>query len=143
MAKRYYPLDTLTKFVEDVTLTASGSLQRFSSNVILKVGRGRKDYTLVLDVEFVKVLAGNETYAFILQGSNDDLFPAGAIENLAVIELGASGARPGGARTSPPDRYTSDASNEMAGVEYEFVRVMAVIGGTQPAIKLSAYLSER
>ncbi|GJD94145.1 hypothetical protein [Methylobacterium iners] len=143
MAKRYFPLDTLTKFTEDATLTASGVIQRFGSDVVLKLGAGRQDTSLVLDVEAIKTTAGNERCVLVLQGCNNDSFTFAPIENLAHIELGASGARIGGARTSPDGRYALDVSNEQGGTEYTFVRLNAVLFGTAPSIKLSAYLSER
>lgn len=141
MAKRYYPLDALTLFGEDVTLTATGNFQKDAADVVLKIGKGRQDFALVADVSAIKVSAGNERYTLCLQGSDSEDFST-AIENLGVIDLGHTSVRFGGARTSTPGRYGFDLSNDILD-EFEFVRLRLIAAGTSPSITLSAWLSER
>jgi hypothetical protein len=141
MAQRYYPLDALTKFGEDVTLTATGNFQINSADVVLKIGKGRQDMSLIVDVAALDVASGNELYDLLLQGCNAQDFST-AIENLAHIELGHTSVRKGGARTSPIGRYAIPVSNELLG-EFEFVRLRLVAAGTTPSITCTAWLSER
>jgi hypothetical protein len=142
MAKRYYPLDALTKFTEDATLTATGVIQRSGANVVLKIGAGRQEFSFVVDVESIKTTAGDEHYSWILQGCNVDTFTGADIENLASIGMGATGARQGGAKTSVPGRYALDVQNDQI-AEYTYVRLLLVVAGTAPSIKATAFLSER
>lgn len=141
MAQRYYPLDALTKFGEDVTLTATGNFQINAADVVLKIGKGRQDMSLVVDVAALDTSSGNELYDLLLQGCAAQNF-SGAIENLAQIELGHTSVRTGGARTSPIGRYAIPVSNEILS-EFEFVRLRLVAAGTTPSITCTAWLSER
>ncbi|HZH50264.1 MAG TPA: hypothetical protein VEZ16_00130 [Microvirga sp.] len=140
MAKRYYPLDVNTLFGEDVTLTATGNFQKNAQDVVLKIGKGRQDMALVVDVSALNV-AADQKYSLALQGCSVNTFSGQPVENLALIELGHTSVRAGGARTSPVGRYAIPVSNDLID-EFEFVRLRLVASGTTPSITCTAYLSE-
>jgi hypothetical protein len=142
MAKRYTPLDALTKFCEDLTVTASGVVQKNSADVVLKIGAGRQEFAFVVDVELLDTASGNEKYEFVLQGCNLDTFSGSDIENLAIIAMGHTSVRLGGAKTSVPGRYVADVANDLL-AEYTYVRLNVIVSGTTPSIKFTAFLSER
>lgn len=140
MAKRYYPLDALLLFRENLVSAASGVIADASATpVVIKIGAGRQDMTLVVDVFAIKTTAGNEHYSFVLQGCNDAAF-SGPIENLAVIGMGASGARQGGAQTSTIGQYAIPLSNDLV-QQYTYVRLNLIEAGTSPSITTTTYLS--
>jgi hypothetical protein len=141
MAQRYYPLDALTKFGEDVTMTATGNFQIAAADVVLKIGKGRQDMALVVDVSALDTASGDELYSLLLQGCSVNSFSGQPIENLAHLELGHTSVRKGGARTSPIGRYAIPVSNDLIS-EYEFVRLRLVAAGTSPSITCTAWLSE-
>lgn len=140
MAKRYYPLDANTLFGEGVTLTATGNVQKNGSDVVLKIGKGRQDMALVIDVTSYDATDGDELYTFLLQGADAANF-SGSIENLAMLEIGPTAARTGGARTSPTGRYAIPVSNDLMD-EFTYLRLRLIAGGTTPSITFSAWLSE-
>lgn len=138
MAKRYYPLDVATLFGESITLTSSGVVKNGGTDIVYKIGLGRQEMSLVLRVKSLNV-AADQKYVFVLQGCNNRDF-TGEIENLAMVELGYSSVRTGGARTSPTGEYAMRVSNDFP-KEYEFVRLNLVAAGTAPTITVTAYLS--
>ncbi|MBN9446653.1 MAG: hypothetical protein J0I67_07050 [Bosea sp.] len=142
MAQRYYPLDALTKFGEDVTLTATGNFQIGGNDVVLKIGKGRQDMALVVDVSALYVAGADELYDILLQGCSVSTFSGQPIENLAHLELGHTTVRTGGARTLPIGRYAIPVSNDLLG-EFEYVRLRLVAAGATKSITCTAWLSER
>jgi hypothetical protein len=141
MAKRYYPLDANTLFGEDITMTATGNVQKGGVDAVFKIGKGRQDMALVIDVSALAVSGGDERCAFLLQGCNEEDF-SDDIENLAYLELGATGARDGGARTSPVGRYGIPVSNDLID-EFTYVRLRLIAEGAAPSVTFTAWLSER
>lgn len=142
MAKRYFPLDALTKFVEDATIVSSGVVQKNAADIVLKIGAGRQEFAFVVDVAAIDTTSGNEKYDFVLQGCNVDTFTGSDIENLATIAMGHTSVRLGGAKTSVPGRYAVDVANDLV-AEYTYVRLNVIVSGTTPSITVTAYLTER
>ncbi|WP_276200317.1 hypothetical protein [Chelatococcus sp. XZ-Ab1] len=141
MAKRYYPLDANTLFGEDVTMTATGNVQKGGVDAVFKIGKGRQDMSLVVDISAYDATTGDEGYTFLLQGSNAEDF-SDDIENLAALEIGPAAVRTGGARTSPIGRYGIPVSNDLID-EFTYVRLRLIAAGTTPSITFTAWLSER
>lgn len=139
MAKRYYPIDSRTLFGEDISVAASGVIKKNATDVVYKIGKGRQEMSLVVNVKTMTT-TGNQRYTFLLQGCDDKDF-TGPVENLAILDLGAGSARLGGARTSPIGLYGIRVSNDMVD-EFEFVRLNVVVAGTGTAATITAYLSE-
>lgn len=142
MAKRYFPLDALTKFAEDATVMASGVVQKNAADIVLKIGAGRQEFAFVVDITAIDTSSGNEKYDFVLQGCNVDTFSGSDIENLAVIAVGHTSVRLGGAKTSIAGRYAVDVANDLV-AEYTYVRLNIIVAGTTPSCTYTAYLSER
>ncbi len=141
MSKRYYQLDSLTKFTEDMTLTASDVVAASGTDVVLELGAGRIDGTLVIDVKTIDITSADEKYTFILQGCADSAF-SGDIENLAVVELGATGVRDGGARDSVTGRWAIPITQDLPeDTEWKYCRLNVLISGTSPSIKFSSWVA--
>lgn len=140
MARRIAPLDAETKFAEDLTLTASDIVQMDAADRILKIGHGRQDFSLVVDVSALDIVSNDEKYTFLLQGSNAANMAA-PLENLAIIELGATEVRAGGARDSVVGRYMVGVSNDVIG-DWDYVHLNVIIAGTTPTITFSAWITK-
>jgi hypothetical protein len=143
MALRPAPLDAETKFCEGLTLAASDVVQLGGIDRILKIGKGRADMQLVVDVATIEIASNDELYTFLLQGCNTADFSTGspAIENLAMLQLGATEVRAGGARDSVIGRYQVPCSNDMVG-DWTYVRLNVIISGSiATGIKFSSWLS--
>lgn len=140
MAKRYAPMDARTTFCEGKTLTASDVVSDGTNDIILDVGPGRQDFTFAVNVTSLDIASADEHYQFVLQGSNSSTFASG-IENLAILDLGATASRLGGAIDSVAGRYLVEASNQAGATEYEYVRLNVLIAGTTPTITFDAWLS--
>ena len=78
--------------------------------------------------------------AFVAQGSNSPTFASG-IENLAVMDLGNTAVRLGGAGTSLIGGYEVGFTNEQADVIYRYIRLFTVVAGTSPSINYNAFLA--
>lgn len=143
MAKRYLPLDVTTLFATALTITASDVIPAGQEGGF-KIGKGRQDLWWVTDVIARDVASADELYRFLLQGCSVNTFTGQPIENLAMIEIGATAVRLGGAQTSPLGRYAVPISNEILQkfADFEFVRLNVLISGTTPSITFSSWLSE-
>lgn len=143
VGKRFAPLDDLTKFAEGLALTASDVVQRDSADYIIDVGAALQEFLWVVDVSNITDIANNnEVYSFLLQGSNSSTFASG-IENLAIIQLGATEVRLGGAQDSVVGRYQSIVYNMQAGVVYKYLRLNVIIAGTvSTGVTFSSWLSK-
>ncbi len=96
---------------------------------------------MLCDVSAMTLGADNH-YTVIVQGSNDPTFATG-IQNLAVVGLGNTAVRPGGAITSPIGRYELPFLTDIGGVVYRYVRVFVVVAGTTPSINFKAWASTK
>ncbi len=134
IARKYYPFDRNLAFSDGATLTATGNVQFNSADVILDLGAGRIDAVLRMNVTNVKVSAGNEGYTWLLQGSNTSDFSAG-VENLAIVDMGHSSVRQGGASaSSSTGMFEVPFTNNKNDTEYRYGRLRCVIAGTTPSI---------
>lgn len=136
VALKYFPFDRNLAFADGLTLTATGNVQFAAADVIIDTIGGRFDGSLLMQVVSIKISATNESYLWLLQGSNDPTFASG-VENLIMEDMGAAAARLGGASAaSVVGLHEMPFCNNRAGVEYRYLRLRAVLGGTAPSIVL-------
>lgn len=141
MARRIAPLDAETLFCEDLTLAASDVVQKDAADRILKIGRGRNDFSWVVDVSAIEIASNDEVYTFLLQGSNSATFASGIV-NLAMLQLGATEVLLGGAGDSVVGRYMLGVANDML-ADYDYVRLNVIIAGTiAVGITFSSWLTK-
>jgi len=111
-----------------------------ASATILNVGDALFEGVAVVDVTAIEVATTDELYTLIIQGSTSPTF-ASDIENLVSLNLGASAARPGGAKTSTTGRYEIEFMNEQNGVTYPYIRIYTLVAGTiATGINYSAFV---
>jgi hypothetical protein len=141
MGQRYTPLDANLLFCEDKVLSASGVVKDGAGNdVVLNLGLGRMDASLVVDVTTLKTSTGDEKYTFLLQGADNAAF-TGDKENLGVLELGAAAARTGGARASTIGRFTVPITTSDYVKSWKYVRLNLLVAGTAPSAVVTAWLA--
>lgn len=146
--KPYVP-DRNLMFCEGQVQTVTGNAQFASADQILKIGRGRMDPTLIINISAIKISATNELYDFWLQGSDDPTFATG-IANLAHFQIGAAAVLSASATLSGAqlslagvDRFEIDCNNVQGKtVMYDYVRLRVVIAGTAPTITYDAWLAQ-
>ena len=97
------------------------------------VGSGLFRGVMILDVSALKVSGTDETYAFIVQGSNDDFSSS---RNLCGVTLGAATA-------DVPGRYKIHFDNELAGTYFSQLRIYTDVGGTNPSTTFQAYVVQQ
>lgn len=122
-------------------ITASGVTQVASANVSKKVGPGRFEGVLIVDVSAIKISANDELYTLLLQGSSAEAFST--FETLAALDLGATEVRVGGAVDSVIGRYEIPFTTEQHDTVYDWIRLYAVTAGTSETITLKAWIAER
>lgn len=100
----------------------------------------RTEFVTRINIEAIKVSAGNEEYTFALQVSNDDFT---TIETAAMISLGDGNARLGGANVDTPVGAQREIHwcTEVDGVHYKDWRLVLLAAGTGPSIAFSAISS--
>lgn len=150
LPERIVPFDQSTAFASAQTPTASGYVNNIQTQVDAQTGRF--DGYLVLDISAMDLSSNDETYRFLLLGSNDAAFANGNVETLAFKDFAAATA----GRILPtvtPASYAVPASGKAAtrwsipisnlsGVYlFRYLQLYAVIGGTTPSITLSAWLA--
>jgi hypothetical protein len=130
-----YPYDALTSFKDASTaVTATGTAQNGGVDEVLDLGAdSRTDGTVVINVLTIDEASANETYEFVVQGSNDATFVTG------VYELG-------GRTVAETGQVAIPISNEkiVDGVltKLRYVRLRHVLGGTTPSLSYTAYLAK-
>lgn len=141
---KHYNFDRNLAFAEDLTLTATANVQFAAADVIYKIGPGRMDATLVVNVTAITVTdqAADPLYDIYLQGS-DSATLASNVYILAHLQLGFSGVLLGGAGVSSiVGRYEVPFTNVVAGsVLLDYVRMRVVIAGTTPSITFDAWIA--
>lgn len=141
MGQRTYPFDIQLLLKDAGAITADAAAQVGGSNQILDMGAARIDAVAVIDVTAIDISSADENYRLVLQGSNSSSFASG-IQNLAIMELGATAARPGGAADSLVGRYELLFTNEQADVTYRYLRAYTDVTGTTPSINYTAFVTE-
>jgi hypothetical protein len=141
MARRIAPLDVETLFAEDLTLAASDVVQKDAVDRVLTIGKGRSDFTWVVDVTGIEIASNDELYTFLLQGSNVANFASGIV-NLGMMQFGATEVLLGGAGDSVIGRYMQSVSNDFL-ADYKYVRLNVIIAGTvATGITFSSWLTK-
>ncbi len=142
MGQRVYNQD-LELILADgaAAVTADGVSQVASAAVSKKVGAGRFEAVLIVDVTAIKTSAADELYHLCLQGSADNTFATK--ETVAQLTLGAGAVRPGGAVTSVIGRYEIPFTTEQHDAVYDYIRLYTDVNGTSPSITFKAWIAER
>lgn len=138
-SKLWTPLDALTLFCEDLTLTASDVVQMASVDRILDLVGGKHDFLWIVDISAIKISANDELYDFLLQGAPADTFASG-VENLAHLGVGATEVRLGGAKDSTIGKYIVPVSSYLLS-QYRHVRLNVLTAGTSETITFSSWIS--
>lgn len=142
MGQRVYNQD-LELILADgaAAITASGVTQVASANVVKKVGPGRFEAVLIVDVSAIKISANDEIYTLLLQGASASAFST--FETLAALDLGATEVRLGNSVDSVVGRYEIPFTTEQHDTVYDWIRLYVVTGGTSESITLKAWIAER
>ncbi len=131
VAKRQYNFDAEMVLAEEGTaLTASDIPQSGGVDIILDVGAGRFEAVAIFDVTAIEIDSNNELFRLCIQGSNSATF-ASSNQDLAILELGATEVRVFGSIDSTVGRYELPFINEQDDVTYRYLRLNAIISGTQ------------
>lgn len=142
MGQRVYNIDIELLLADGAApVTADGVSQVASANVSKKLGAGRFEGVLVIDVTAIDIASADEVYHLCLQGSADSAFTTR--ETLAQISLGATAARPGGAVNSIVGRYEVPFTTEQHDTVYDWARLYVDVAGTTPSITFKAWIAER
>lgn len=142
MGQRVYNQDLELVLADGAAaVTADGVSQVASAAVNKKVGPGRFEGVLIIDVTAIDVSSNDEFYNLILQGSSAQAFST--FETLAQMNLGATAARPGGSITSVIGRYEIPFITEQHDTVYDWIRLYTDVGGTTPSITYKAWIAER
>ena len=98
----------------------------------------RVAYRTLLNLEAVKVSAGNEVYTVVVELSNDGFSTVGA--TAAIASFGDSTARQSGvADSAAGDIHEMLWSTEVNDVKYADWRIKLFVGGTAPSLTVGAY----
>ena len=141
MGQRIYNQDKELIFKDAGAVTSSGAATVDGSAKVIKVGPGRFEAVMLFDVSAVSTGADNG-YFLAIQGSDTENF-SGAVENLALVDLGNTAVRPGGADTSKIGRFEVPFTTEVNDVIYDYVRVYVVVDGTDASVNFSAWASTK
>lgn len=141
MGHRIYNQDLELIFKDAGAVTADGAATVDGSAKIIKTGAGRFEAVMLIDVSALTVGADN-AYNVVIQGSNTADF-SGAKQNLAVLDLGNTAVRAGGAITSTIGRYEVPFTTEVNDVVYDYVRVYTDVTGTTPSVNFKAWASTK
>ena len=143
------PIDALTQFAAAQTLTATGYVNNVTAQ--LDLGLGRFTGMLALDISALDQTTGDETYNFVLMGSNDVNWGNGNVEALATHDIGGTTHRvvatilgDNTALNLGPHAGRIIAlpfTNFMGSIVYRYSKLYAVLAGTTPSVTLSAWIS--
>ncbi len=120
-----------------VTSTGYGTVD--ASAQVVDIGEGLVRGNVVIDIDAIKISAGNELYSLHLVGGSDASFTQEV--SLCSKEIGAVGALQGNL-DSKISRIVLPFQNEERGVHYSYMRIKHVISGTSPSITYRARLEK-
>lgn len=120
-------------------VTSSSYGQVDSEAAAVNLGSGLVRGNLVVDIDAIKISAGDEKYDIHAMGGSDSDFTEQV--SLASKELGANGALEGN-RDSKISRVVIPMQNEERCVIYPYIRVRHVLAGTSPSINYQARLEK-
>lgn len=142
-----YTFDALLQLKDAGLLAADGEWQVGGVDRILDVGTGLFQGDCVLDVSAMEIASGDETYTFVIQGSNSATF-ASDIANVAELTVGDGSTIAAAHGTSGVDvndatgRFILGVRNERNGVYYRYLRGwLSVAGAIATGINFQAYIS--
>lgn len=142
MGQRIYNQDAELILADGAAaMTASGVTQVASANVSKKLGPGRFEGVLIIDVSAIKISANDEVYTLLLQGSATSAFST--FETLVALDLGATEVRVGNAIDSTPGRYELPFCTEQDSIVYDWIRLYVVTAGTSETITFKAWIAEK
>jgi len=124
-----YIYDAELQLKDDGLVAASGAATLYGFIRVLDVGRSLFEGVLVIDVSAVEIASNNELYTVAIQGSSSSTF-ASDVQNLAMIDFGATEVRKGGAIDSTPGRYLLPFVNMPDDVIYPYLRVYTTVSGS-------------
>lgn len=124
-----FTFDASLLFKDAGLIAADAAAQVDGANKIVDVGEAYFIGVMVIDVTAVEIASNDELYRLIVQGSDSATFASG-IQNLAILELGATEVRLGGAQDSVIGRYILPFVNEAAGEVMRYLRVYVDVNGT-------------
>lgn len=123
-------------------VAASAAAQVASAAKVIDVGEARFDATAVIDVSAIEIASNNELYRIAVQGSSSPTF-ASDVQNLAMVDLGATEVRDGGAIDSTTGRLTLDFTNCQNDVIYRYLRVYTFVSGSvATGINFTAFFAQ-
>ena len=143
-----YTFDALLQLKDAGLLAADGEWQVGGVDRILDVGTGLFQADCVIDVTAMEIASGDESYTFVIQGSNSASFASG-IATLAEYTVGDASTIGTAQGTSgvdaddAPGRFVFGVRNEKNGTYYQYLRGwLSVAGAIATGINFQAYLSK-
>lgn len=131
MLPRSYTYDAALQ-LKDAGLVAADAAGAVGGTAkIVDLGSATANFSgvLIVDVSAIEIASNDELYHIALQGSNTSDF-SGAKQILALLSLGATEVRPGGAIDSSPGRYEVPFVNMQDEVIYRYVRIHTDVAGS-------------
>jgi hypothetical protein len=132
-------LDALLIMKDAGAVTSSAAAQVAAADRIIKLGAGRVDGRVIVDVTALDITTGDESYRIRLQLSTSATFAAGNV-TAVTLELGDSTVT-GSSVDSTVGRYELPFCNEVNGVLYAHARLFTFAAGTTPSINYAAYIA--
>lgn len=137
----------LSQFTYDAALAIRPSVAAITttetSATIIDIGAGLVDAYLVLDVATLDVITGDESYHFMLEGSQDAAFgTAGNIRIVAQLHLGGATATAPNGAADAVGRFVIPFRNERNGTTYRYLRLVTTIAGNTPSTTFLGFLAK-
>ncbi len=135
-------------FDNDYILHTAGLVFSCNATVVagatmVTIGDGLLEANAVIDVTAIEIASDDELYTICVQGSSESDF-ASAVENLAILELGAKEVLNYADVDSTIGRYILPVRNEVNGTKYPYLRLICdVAGAVATGINFTARLEKR
>lgn len=143
MGQRVYNFDAEMEFKDAGLVAASAAAQVDSADQIIDVGVGRFEGVMVIDVTACEIASNDELYTVTVQGSSSATF-ASDIQNLAMIDFGATEVRKGGGIDTSVGRYELPFCNEQDDIKYRYLRLYTTVAGSiATGINYSAFAATK
>lgn len=143
MARNLYTatFDAATELKDAGAVTASGAATVASVARVVNVGSGIVNAVLVLDVDLIDIVTGDEGYTVVLQGSTSSTF-ASDVQNVVVTKLGDSTVT-GETVDTALGRKTIPFSNQARdGSPLPYLRIYTTVAGTTPSLSFRAWITK-
>lgn len=133
--------DAATELKDAGAITASGAGQVSGAPRVVNVGNGLINAVLVIDVDAIDIVTGDEGYTVTLQGSTDATF-ATNVQNVASRRVGDS-TTTGESADAGIGRYTLPVINQAKdGTPLPYLRIYTTVAGTTPSVNFRAWLTK-